>query len=294
MICDFNFQNILQYGQSQTINSEITFLIDYITIANKLFTWKNLPAEIPQNIMEFNLFANGRLVFFKDDNLGYMCLPTGGFGKINNYGLPTEYIAIGMTGYTKRLSMDDAILIKNDPLYMPCYWYVLKMCKRMANIWEAIGVNINACKTPFVAYGDKSEVLNFKNAYKKINDNEPLICYNSDRITTPFNILNTNAQYFGDKFSAQLMDTENKILTYLGINNVNIEKRERVNTDEVNSNNEIINYHLFERLAVRQEACEEINKMFGLNVSVEINKDYINNELINDLKNTRVGEVVNG
>lgn len=288
MNCDIKFNNVLLWGQAQTLDTEILFMLDYATIANNLFKWKGVPEEIPINVMEFNLFGGGRLAFFKDNDLGYMALPTGAFGKINNYGLPTAYTAIGAAGYSKLLDMDEAVIIKNDPLYMPCYPYVQKLCKRMADIWNAIGVNLNACKTPFIAYGDKTEVLTFKNTYKKIVENEPLICYNNtDKITAPMQTLDIKAQYFGDKWSSLLIDTENKILTYLGINNVNIEKRERVNTQEVSANNEIVNYHLLERLKARQDACEEINKKFGLNMSVELNKEYIETQLMQDLQNTQ-------
>ena len=62
----------------------------------------------------------------------------------------------------------------------------------------------------------------------------------------------------------------------LGINNSNIDKRERVNTDEVNSNNEIIQINRNNFLTPRLEACEQINKMFNCKSTVKYNIDVLN------------------
>lgn len=292
--CTYSFSQVLLDGQRETLDSKMLFLIDYLTIATKLFKWKNLPKEIPVDIMEFNLIGGGRVVFFKDADIGYMALPTGGFGKINNYALPTQYIAIGQAGYTRQVDDTNSVIIKNDPLYMPSFFYIDKMCKRLADIFEAIQVNVNACKQPFIAEGEKEEMLSFKNAYEQVAGNRPLIAFNakSNIREKPFQVFNTGAVYYGDKFTSLMQATECMLLTYLGINNTNIEKRERVNTQEVSSNDDIINYHLFQRLEARQKACEEINKMFGLDISVEINKEYIDKELAKDLQNTMVQQTL--
>ena len=62
-------------------------------------------------------------------------------------------------------------------------------------------------------------------------------------------------------------------MTYLGINNSNQEKRERLVEDEVSANNDQVNAFRNIALNARKQACEEINKMFGLNVDVEWNLD---------------------
>jgi hypothetical protein len=52
-------------------------------------------------------------------------------------------------------------------------------------------------------------------------------------------------------------------LTVLGINNLG-EKRERLISDETNSNNELINMNLMSYLTPRKQACKEFNEKFGL------------------------------
>ena len=56
-------------------------------------------------------------------------------------------------------------------------------------------------------------------------------------------------------------------------------KKERLVTDEVNSNNEFINNNLEIMFKCRKLACEEINKLFGLNVSVRKVNSELNKEM---------------
>ena len=66
------------------------------------------------------------------------------------------------------------------------------------------------------------------------------------------------------------MGNHNEFLTCLGINNSNTDKRERLISAEVNSNNQFVSCNVNKMLEARQRACELINAKFGLNISVEL------------------------
>ena len=60
-----------------------------------------------------------------------------------------------------------------------------------------------------------------------------------------------------------------------------LEKKERLVTDEANSNNELINLNLESFLAPRLEACKQFNEKFGLTgtdkeISVRVRSDLYN------------------
>ena len=63
----------------------------------------------------------------------------------------------------------------------------------------------------------------------------------------------------------------NEALTYFGISNINTVKKERLISDEVTHNLGGTEVEKHVRLNSRKEACEKINKMFGLNIDVEYN-----------------------
>ena len=111
----------------------------------------------------------------------------------------------------------------------------------------------------------------------------------TDNIT----VLNTTSPIVFDKLQIQKTNILNECLTFLGINNANTDKRERLVTNEVDSNNEMIQINSDVMLETRKQACEEINKMFGLNISVErrANLKIDLNENFNDYIDIKDGDV---
>ena len=82
--------------------------------------------------------------------------------------------------------------------------------------------------------------------------------------------LRIDAPIVFDKLRIEKTNIWNEAMSFMGLNNANTDKRERLVDDEVNANNEQIEASIEVMLASRQQACEEINKMFDLNISVEL------------------------
>ena len=70
--------------------------------------------------------------------------------------------------------------------------------------------------------------------------------------------------------------TWNEALTRMGISSVNTVKKERMITDEVARAQGGTIASRYSRLEMRKQACEQINRMFGLNISVEYRDDFLN------------------
>ena len=119
-----------------------------------------------------------------------------------------------------------------------------------------------------VKCSDKQK-MSFKQAIKQKQDNEPVIYGDKNLDTNDISVLNTTAPIVFDKLQIQKTNVLNECLTFLGINNANTDKRERLVTNEVESNNEMIQVNSDVMLEARKQACKEINEMFGLNISVE-------------------------
>lgn len=115
-----------------------------------------------------------------------------------------------------------------------------------------------------------------KNLYSQVEDNEALILGSKDLNIEGVKVLKTDAPFIADKVMAYKHDLWNETMSFLGLNNANVNKKERLVTDEVNANNQMIELMAETMLLTRKKACEEINKMFGLNVSVELRNDISN------------------
>ena len=82
-------------------------------------------------------------------------------------------------------------------------------------------------------------------------------------------VIDTSAPYILDKLSDYENFYVNKAMTYLGLNNANVDKKERLITSEVDANNEQIGAILDMYYECRKEFCELCNEKFGTNISVE-------------------------
>ena len=111
-------------------------------------------------------------------------------------------------------------------------------------------------------------------------------------------VLKTDAPYIIDKVCTYKKEIWNDFLTYMGINNINIEKAERLIKDEANQNNEVINLNLQSFLIPRKKACEQFNELFGTNISIRVRSDLTNTikrmeSIVNDFTPTETeGEVI--
>ena len=91
--------------------------------------------------------------------------------------------------------------------------------------------------------------------------------------------ISTNAPYVADKLYQLKTQIWNEALTYLGISNLNIQKKERMITDEVQRNQGGTIASRYSRLEARREAVDKINRMFGTDISVDYREDFqITNE----------------
>ena len=146
--------------------------------------------------------------------------------------------------------------------------------ERLYNIDRAIDVNANAQKTPVLITCEESQRLTMINLYKQFEGNEPFIFGNKALDVNGLKVLKTDAPFVCDKLYQLKTQYWNEALTYLGIANINTQKKERMITDEVARNQGGTIASRYSRLNARKQACEQINKMFGLNIDVEYREDF--------------------
>ena len=249
-------------------------------IAINIFEWKGLEEISPSltsEIIEETLYDKGSCLFFKDDNLGYMALPVAPANKLNVYRKPTNFRAIG-NNYNKEYDIDNSVLIKNNTLKKATFDIIDYYTSKLADIELTKDLHRNAHKTPIVLETTEDTLLTAKNIFKKVHANEPVIFKNRTRGEgeVGVSVLNANVPYINDKLEDDYHNYEARILTALGLDNYVEDKKERVQSAEVESQQEYIISSFRASLNERKKACEAINKMFGLNLSV----DYVKAEQI--------------
>lgn len=250
-----------------------------------MFEWKNLPPSVDARFLETTLFSNGVAVFFKDDAMNIeLALRVALGGEFDVYGIPKVRRAYASNGYNCELNDKNSVLIYNNYLHTNCRADIEMFAKRLYNLDRAIDVNANAQKTPVLIKCDESQRLTMKNLYKEYDGNTPVIFGDKNLNANALGVLNTNAPYVADKLYDLKTQIWNEALTYLGISNINVQKKERLITDEVTRNQGGTIASRYSRLQSRREAVDKINEMFGLNIEVNYREDFqqVNDGIITD------------
>ena len=114
----------------------------------------------------------------------------------------------------------------------------------------------------------KDNEYSVRQMLKNIHENEPYILVKKKLDLMDIKIDDLSVPYVVDRLLEDKKKIENELLTLFGLNNV-IDKKERLVVDEANSNNDYINRNVDLLYKNRKQACDEINKKFGLNISVK-------------------------
>lgn len=231
-------------------------------LSTAMFEWKNLPDTVDARFLELTLFARGQAVFFKDEELGYLALPVATNGKWNVYNIPTGRRAYASNGYNMNLDENNSVIIFNNYTHTDSKLDVEMFSRRLYNMDRAIDININAQKTPVVIQCTEQQRLTMLNLYKQYEGNEPFIFGDNNLDLKGFQVLKTDAPFVADKIRQEKTQTWNEALTYLGISNTNVTKKERLISDEVIRSQGGTIASRYSRLEMRRQACEAINKMF--------------------------------
>lgn len=261
-----------QFEESALLNN-ITYMqyFNRLTeLAISMFEWQNLPPTVDPRYIELHLFQNGSMVYFNDDVVGNLCLDCLSNGNFDVYGNPVNRRAYSSyNNYQRDLNEDNSIIIWNNYLRTNSITDIKLYSKRLYLLDRIIDVNANAQKTPVLVQGTEKQRLTLLNLYKEFDGNSPFIFGDKNLDLNALKCLNTGAPYVADKIYQLKTQIWNEALTYLGISNINIQKKERLITDEVTRNQGGTIASRYSRLQARREAVDKINAMFGTNISVD-------------------------
>ena len=234
------------------------------------------------------LFWDGKACFFKDEVVSnYIVAQFAQRGDFDIYRNPVSWEAFSANGARWQLTNKDSILVWNNYLKQGLSRTAMMFAKRLYELDQIIQVNAKAQKTPVLVLAGEKERLTMKNLYMQYEGNEPFI-FGTDKLNREnFTVLKTDAPFIADKIYELKTEIWNEVLVWLGISNVNTVKKERLITDEVTRNLGGVVASRNSRLEARTKACERINEMFGLNVSVEFRPD-IDVSMLDNVDDVRV------
>jgi hypothetical protein len=241
--------------------------------------------------LELCLFSTGCAVFFKDDVLseaarlegkedydkqGYLALRVMANGPFDVYNTPINRVAYASSVGKNQWKLDNtnSVLIWNNRLRLPSAYEAWIYAHRLENIDRDVDVNAAAQKTPVIVTCPESQRLTFKNLMMQYDGNVPIIFGDKDLNLNNIQVLNPGVPYTAAELQDLKREIWNEALSMQGVPNLTISKRERLVTDEIQQATAGTSACRMSKLEARQQAAEQINKMFGLNIKVSVNSLY--------------------
>ena len=265
------------FDESAILNNRtyVQYVNRLTELAISMFEWTGLPESVDSRHIELHLFSNGCMVYFDDEVMGNLCLDCTYNGGLDVYGYPILRRAYSSyNGYNRLLKNSNSVIIWNNLLHIPSEADIRAYARRLWMLDRIIDVNANAQKTPILVQGNEKQRLSLVNLYKEYDGNAPVIFGDSSLNTEGLKSISTGAPYVADRIYELKTQIWNEALTYLGISNINIQKKERLITDEVTRNQGGTVASRYSRLEARRQAVERINDMFGTNIKVNYREDY--------------------
>lgn len=238
-------------------------------LALNMFKWINLPKTMNARFLEYCLYWYGHAALVNDSELGFINTNVTPSKTENIYHEAIEYNCYSLD-YDKNFSLNEIAYVRNNFESIPTDETIRLFAHRLYEAERTIEINVRAQKTPCVVVCDDNNRLSMLNVYKDFDGNSPVIYADKKLNLDDITVLKTEAPFVADKVNAYKQVVWSEALTFLGINNTPHEKKERLVTDEVNSNNQMIENSAEIMLAWRKEAAEKFNELYGTSIDVEL------------------------
>lgn len=141
--------------------------------------------------------------------------------------------------------------------------------QKIVDVEMTIRVQLKSHKAPWLVACTPENEAKLKALFDKIENDDEVLYLSANEIEDLKTLQGGNA-YILDKLYQYKQALENEALTFLGIDNIGIiEKKEHLITDEVNSNNDLINDHSDNFLACLKDFFARNKEVFGIEIGVE-------------------------
>lgn len=248
------------------------------------FEWLNIPETWELDYFLEHLFLDG-IIGITDTSAGILALKCGLTG-IGIYDQPTEAIfANPILGNFRRSLGEDCEIIRIQYNYQGIGWIIDRYSALLAMCDSSIAVNLMNTKMSYV-FGatSKTQAETFKALYDDITMGKPAVFTstgNSGMIKEQMFTMPAKENFIADDVQLLKRKIVNEFLTDIGINNTNLDKRERLTDDEVNANNDEVLANIAHWYDNIIDGITRTNKMFGLDLDCKI-RSYGSEEAVSD------------
>lgn len=234
-----------------------------------IFEFDGLPENWDRDYFLTRLWLDGTLCV-TDTEMGVLPLQCSYYG-VNVFLHPTNCnIANPVLGTFDREIGTDCVLLKLQYNYMGIFPIVNRYATLLAMCDSSLAVTLMNSKVAFIGLCEsKNQSATMKRMFDEISAGSPAVFVNENAVNqSKFFFNNVKQNFVGEEIQHVKRSIINEFLTEIGLNNANTDKRERLNTDEVNANNSEIGANVEHWLENIRDGLKEIKEMFGIDITV--------------------------
>lgn len=288
--------NLSRYGgvEPKKVNGQLNLRAEFYRselrkLVKGLFDIK-CPESWDKDYILDNIIDMGYLIV-TDTDFGVLPL-RGALQGYNYFGNPTNVIITVPLIHQlhKTIGVDCEMLYlmrTREKVYYTLSQNIRIYAYKLAAADAAIDVNLMNSRVAYMIEAEtKAQADTIKLMYDKITDGDPMVVYRKDAVLNQNGMQlffgNVKNTYIADMVQDSKRTIINEFLTSIGINNANTDKRERLNADEVNANNDELLVNTNRWKENLNECCDKINRMFGIDFSMKLKFDASNRKEIKD------------
>ena len=258
------------------------------------FKYDGIPDSIKKSMYDLSnmdrwLWYSPAVCFFEDKELGLQVLPVVAEANFNKVFFPTSWDVYGANGYSQKgLNFSNSVLVFNDKTRIMPLMYIIKYARKILKLEAIANVNIDDQKNPYIVEIEEDEKKSIKKFFQEVDAGAHRILTRKRQkgsISDGIKVNQLKVDFQVPDYLSAIDKYENKILTFLGYNSVQIEKAERLITSEADSNNEKTRAQFTSAFEARKTAFDRVNEMFGVNLTIEPNELTSLKNVANDVEN---------
>ncbi len=236
------------------------------------FEFGNLPSFWDMDYFLEILFLDGK-VCITDTAMGVLPFKCGCTG-IGVFEQPTECIIANPVLGSFRRNIDvDCALVKLQYNYQGLGWMINRYSTLLAMCDSGIAVNLMNSKAAYVfKAASKAQAATIQKMYDDITMGKPAVFVGENGALNNENVytMPVKQNYIAEDIQILKRKIVNEFLTEIGINNTNLDKRERLTDDEVNANNDEVLANIQHWLDNITDGLNRANKLYNLGLTVKV------------------------
>lgn len=258
-----------------------------------------LPEEGWEEDYILNILITEGRVAVTDTSAGVLGLRCS-FAGVNYMNRPTTAVfALPFLGSFERTIGEDCEILYLERKVGGNFWtfneIVRIFAEKLASADAGIDVNLMNARLAYIVEAEtKAQSDTIKELFDKVSEGNPLVVYRKDQLSTtaglnPF-FNNVKQNYVADMIQDSKRCIMNEFLTFIGINNANTDKRERLLTQEVESNQQELEANISLWRSNMETCVKKIKKMYPelkFNIELRFDPKKLKEEAENDIVGQR-------